>query len=363
VSNDIVTDNRVHKIAVTLGLNGYDVMVIGRELKDSPALTNRPYSTRRFRLWFNKGPLFYANLNFRFFVYLLCSKAHIVLSNDLDTLPACYAASRILRIKLVFDSHELFPEVPELVNRPGVKKIWLRIEKFLVPKVHDGFTVCNSIAGYYKNAYDVSFVTIRNLARFRHNKELVGIEKIKSTPIVIYQGELNLGRGLELDIESMQYLENTKLLILGDGDIKDNLKELVDDLGLNDRVEFRGRVPFEQLWQFTACADVGISLEENLGLNYQYALPNKLFDYIQARIPVVISDLPEMRSVIEQYRIGKILGERTPQHLAEILRELIYSRQHDRNLISDIECAARELCWEREEDKLISLFKRVRISI
>jgi glycosyltransferase involved in cell wall biosynthesis len=257
----------------------------------------------------------------------------------------------------------LFPEVPELVDRPGVRKIWLRIEKLIVPKVQYGFTVCNSIAGYYKNAYGVAFVTIRNLARFRYEKEFLRIEKSKLTPIVIYQGALNLGRGLELAIESMQYLENTKLLILGDGDIRENLEELVDDLGLNNRVEFRGRVPFEQLWQFTASADVGISLEENLGLNYQYALPNKLFDYIQARIPVVISDLPEMRSVIEQYHIGKILKERTPLHLAEILRELIYMRQHDRKLASDIELAASELCWEREEDKLISLLKRVRISI
>jgi glycosyltransferase involved in cell wall biosynthesis len=307
--------------------------------------------------------LFYANLNIRLFFYLICSRAQIILSNDLDTLPACFAVSRIRRRKLVFDSHELFPEVPELVHRPKVRKIWMGLEKFLVPRVNYGLTVCDSIAEYYQKTYDVVFVTIRNLARFRYDHEFEGITGKKDKPVVLYQGALNLGRGLELAIESMQYLENAKLLIVGNGDIKEKLTELADDLGLMGRVEFLARVPFEQLWPYTASAEVGISLEEDLGLNYQYALPNKLFDYIQARIPVVVSDLPEMSSVVEHYRIGKILRERTPQKLAELIRESILARKKDKKLISDIELAARELCWEKEEDKLISLFKCVSISI
>jgi glycosyltransferase involved in cell wall biosynthesis len=362
VSNDIVTDNRIHKIALTLGLNGYEVTIVGRRLKGSLPLSDRPYSTKRFRLWFNKGPLFYLNLNICIFFYLLRSRAQIILSNDLDTLPGCYAASRILKKQLVFDSHELFPEVPELVHRPLVRKIWLYLESQLIRNIHYGFTVCNSIAEYYKNTYDVAFVTIRNMGRFRNDSEFKGVKKNTDTRIIIYQGALNLGRGLELAIESMKYLEGAKLWILGDGDIKLKLVKLAADLNLNDKVEFKGRVPIEALWHYTASADVGISLEENLGLNYQYALPNKLFDYIQARLPVAISDLPEMKAIVDRYHIGKVLEDRNPYNLADTLRELLDNMKNSTKFSSNIELAARELCWEREEDKLISLFKCVSIS-
>jgi glycosyltransferase involved in cell wall biosynthesis len=362
VSNDIVTDNRIHKIAVTLGLNGYVVKIVGRRLRNSHALSKRPYAAKRFRLLFNKGPLFYFFLNVRIFFYLLGTRANIILSNDLDTLLGCFLASRITRRQLVFDSHELFPEVPELVNRPRIKKIWLMLERYLICRIHYGFTVSNSIAEYYKKTYDVAFVTIRNLGRFRYDNEFEGIVKEKDTRIILYQGSLNVGRGLELAIESMQYIEGAKLRILGGGDIKANLIRLTEKLRLQDKVEFIGRVPMDLLWKYTASADVGISLEENMGLNYMYSLPNKLFDYIQARIPVIISDLPEMRAIIDWYQIGKVLEERTPQKLAGTYREVFGNLTNNKKFISKIELAARELCWEREEDKLVSLFKCVSIS-
>jgi glycosyltransferase involved in cell wall biosynthesis len=362
VSNDIVTDNRVHKIAMSLCHNGYDVTVVGRRLKSSIPLSGRPYPVRRFRLWINKGPLFYANLNLRIFLFLLRCRKQIILSNDLDTLPACYAASRILRSKLVFDSHELFPEVPELVHRPRIKKFWSTLENILVRKIHFGLTVSDSIAGYYSISYNVPFITIRNLAPFRPVSDFEGMTKNRGPSIVIYQGSLNLGRGLELAIESMLYLENTELWILGDGDINTRLVGMVADLGLNGKVEFKGKVPIEQLWQYTARADVGISLEEDMGLNYQYSLPNKLFDYIQARIPVIVSDLPEMRTIVENYRIGEVLRERTPKRLAEMIREITGKMINYKEYGSAIDIAAQDLCWEREEDKLLSLFKRVCVS-
>ena len=137
------------------------------------------------------------------------------------------------------------------------------------------------------------------------------------------------------------------------------LKHLAKKLNLSEKVEFIGRLPLEKLWKYTANASIGISLEENLGLNYQYALPNKLFDYTQARIPVIISDLPEMTSIVKKYKIGKVLVERTPEKLALLIQEMLKEEVVQNEYATNLELAARELCWEKEEDKLIKLFRCV----
>jgi glycosyltransferase involved in cell wall biosynthesis len=357
VSNDIVTDNRIHKIALSLEANGYQVTVVGRKLRKSEKRLNRQYKIRRFRLWFNKGPLFYLNLNIRLFFYLLFIDTRIILSNDLDTLLSCSMAARLSRKQLVFDSHELFPEVPELVHRPRVRKIWQMLEKKLVSKIKYGFTVSPSIAEFYFNTYGVRFEVIRNLGNFRFDYEFEGIEKPEDRKVIIYQGALNLGRGLEILIESMQHVNGAKLQIIGSGDVASKLKRLTKKLNLEDKVKFIGRLPHERLWKYTASASIGISIEENLGLNYQYALPNKLFDYIQARIPVIISDLPEMTNIVNKYNIGEVLVERTPQKLTQLIQGLMNEEVVKTKYSSNLELAARDLCWEKEEDKLIKLFK------
>ena len=359
VSNDIVTDNRVHKIAASLEANGFMLMVVGREFSHSKKLITRSYTIKRFRLWFNKGPLFYANLNIRFFFFLLRADVDIILSNDLDTLPAGWLAAKLRRKKLVFDSHELFPEVPELVRRPVVRSIWLLIERILIKRISYGSTVSDAIANHYNNKYNKPFVVIRNVGRFHNDTDFEGIIKDDDKKTIIYQGALNVGRGLELAIQSMMHVENIRLQIIGDGNIREKLEKLVSDLGLDNKVEFVGRIPLEELWEYTAKAHLGISLEEDLGLNYQFALPNKLFDYIQARIPVVVSDLKELSAMVDRYAIGKILTDRTPDKLGEVFTIMLEDELTKGVYYTNLEIAARELCWEREEEKLIELFKRV----
>jgi glycosyltransferase involved in cell wall biosynthesis len=357
VSNDIYTDNRVHKIVCTLLTNGYQVTIVGRKFKKSKSLSDRPYQTHRFRLTFNSGPLFYVNLNIRLLFYLLFAKVDIVLSNDLDTLPACWLASSLRRKTLVFDSHELFPEVPELLGRPFVKKIWQMLEKSLIKRIDAGITVCSSIAEYYKEKYGITFEVVRNVSKLKKVDKLQLPKNNTETKKIIYQGALNIGRGIELAISSMQYIDNTILVIAGTGDIDEELKALVNKLSLGEKVNFTGRLSYDELGEYTRDADIGISLEEDLGLNYRYALPNKLFDYIQARIPVIVSDLPEMKSVIDSYDIGEILYKRTPEDLAEIMNTMLKDLIPSGKYKVMLETAANELCWEKEELKVISLFK------
>ena len=140
VINDLVTDNRVHKVAVSLQRMGFEPLLIGRMLPESLPV-ERSYFTYRMKLVFRKGPLFYLGYNLRLFFYLLKSDTEVFVANDLDTLPANYLISRIKRKPLVYDSHEYFTEVPELIGRPVVRAIWKGIERLLVPQVDAAYTV------------------------------------------------------------------------------------------------------------------------------------------------------------------------------------------------------------------------------
>ena len=139
VTNDISTDQRVHKVCQSLESMGFEVILWGRKLSFSQVLY-RSYTTKRMTLLFSSGPLFYLEYNFRLFLILLFSKSHLLLSNDLDTLLANFLVSKCKGIPLVYDSHELFPEVPELQNRSFVKSIWEKLEYFLLPKLEYTYT-------------------------------------------------------------------------------------------------------------------------------------------------------------------------------------------------------------------------------
>ncbi|NJK85562.1 MAG: glycosyltransferase family 4 protein [Bacteroidales bacterium] len=173
--------------------------------------------------------------------------------------------------------------------------------------------------------------------------------------IIIYQGSVNVGRGLERMIEAMRYIENAHFVIVGEGDILSELEKKVKDDQLSDKVTFMGRIPVSALHYYTVEADLGISLEENLGLNYYYALPNKLFDYIQARVPVLVSDFPEMAEVVNRYKIGRTTLISDPKQLAVILHEMLTDEGCRESWKLNLQHAADELCWENEENKLFDL--------
>ncbi|MCK5907542.1 MAG: glycosyltransferase, partial [Flavobacteriales bacterium] len=284
VTNDLVSDQRVHKMATSLTKFGYEVTLIGRKFKDSPYLV-REYKTKRISLFFNTKIWFYAEYNIRLFFYLLFHNFDIYVANDLDTILPNFIVSRIKRKKFVYDSHELFTEVVELNTRPLQKKIWLFIEKIILPKSKNNITVCKSIADYYKKKYGNKFSVIRNIPIFKNKTDTL-VNNNNEDKVVIYQGALNKDRGLELMIEAFAFIENAKFWIVGSGDVEQELKLLVDVLNLSDKVVFKGRMPLEDMPKITNKASLGLSLEEDTSLSYHYALPNKMFDYIQAGVPV-----------------------------------------------------------------------------
>jgi glycosyltransferase involved in cell wall biosynthesis len=358
VINDLVTDNRVHKVAVSLRKMGFEPVLIGRLLPESDSL-DRDYQTHRMKLLFRKGFLFYFEYNFRLFIHLLRSRIDVFVANDLDTLPANYLASRIKRKLLVYDSHEYFTEVPELIGRPFVKAIWIGLEQLLVPKVDAAYTVCDSIAEVYRDLYKIDFKVIRNLPVCIENRNPVHLTKMQDqSKIILYQGALNMGRGIEAAIRAMVHMEGAELWLAGYGDITDQLKELVEELRLESKVKFLGRLPLYLLQEVTHRADLGISLEEDLGLNYRFALPNKLFDYIQARVPVLVSNLPEMKKIVEHYKIGLIADTHQRKELAELMKTALFDQEKRKVWKQNLQIAAKELCWENEEEILKQVYQR-----
>ncbi len=328
--------------------SAYPVSLIGRKLPSRRVTVERPYMVRRFRLLFHRGFLFYACYNIRLFCYLVFRPVLLLVANDLDTLPANYLVSRIRRKPLLYDSHELFTEVPELVGRKFVKKCWLFLERKMLPRISHSITVSPSVASWYGSVYGIEMRVVRNLPQYCSKAYIDSIKTAEDPPVIIYQGALNRGRGLENLILSMMHLKDCRLNLLGDGDIREELEQLVRDKGLGDKVLFLGHRSFHELQQFTASAVLGISLEENIGLNYYYALPNKLFDYIQARIPVLVSDFPEMGRIVDEYKIGMKLAERDPGSVARTIDHMIRDRGERDRWLENMEKAAGDLCWEKE---------------
>lgn len=358
VSNDLVSDHRVHKVATTLCNRGYAVCVVGRMLPNSLPLPALPYQTKRMRLLCNKNMLFYAELNIRLFLLLLFSRFTIVTANDLDTLLGVYCAARLRRKQLVYDSHEYFTEVPELTNNPKAKRVWTAIESWIFPKLKHCMTVCDSIARIYEQKYAVPVAVVRNAPLLSQpHLSPPQLPHITVPHIILYQGAVNLGRGLERMIEAMHYIDNAALIIIGGGDLYSTLSSSVVHTPVASKVFFLGKIPFQQLPAYTQCATIGISLEEDLGLNYRYALPNKLFDYIHAHKPILVSDLPEMRAIVETYRCGEIVTDRTPEVLAKQIQTMLSNSELLATYSQNAAIAARQLCWEREQEVLLGVYE------
>ncbi|MEA2043023.1 MAG: glycosyltransferase [Bacteroidota bacterium] len=361
VINDTMTDVRVKKIARFIQTQGFEVLLIGIS-SDQIMETAGEIKTKQLKRIFKKGPLFYLEYNIRlFFVLLFLRKVRAFWANDLDTLTANASAAFIKQKPLIYDSHELFTELPELHSRPGVQKIWQLAEKLFIRRVKYMLTVCDSIAEYYKNKYKtVSPVVVRNVPEKRKTPHADYRQKLHlpiDKKIVIYQGVINIGRGIEELIEAAQYTSGIYFVIAGAGDISGLIKDRINTLGLSEKFKLTGRLPYEKLLEYTISADLGVSLEKNMGLNYYYALPNKMFDYIQASVPILVSRLPEMEKIVNQYGVGDFIESHEPKHLAEKIEEMLqkpsgfYSEQLKR--------AARELTWEIESEKLIPILKQL----
>ncbi len=350
----MATDQRVLKVAQTLQNMNYDILLVGRLLENS--LEVPQFKNHRMRLFFNKGVAFYTEYHVRLFIYLLFTKADVLVANDLDTLLPNFLISKIKGSKLVYDSHEYYTEVPELQNNPIKKKIWLMVERFIFPKLQNVFTVNKSIAEIYEKKYHVKVNVLRNFPRKKQlsfdTKEMLRIKLQLPTnkKIIILQGSgINVSRGGEEAVEAMQYCHNTVLYIIGSGDAIPDLKQMVGRLKLEEKVVFMGKLPYGQLVQYTAAADVGLTLDKDNNMNYRYSLPNKLFDYFLCGTPVIASKLVEIEKIYHQFNFGLLINSVTASQVAEAINSIDTSSNTYKKWLQNIKEASELLCWENEE--------------
>ena len=362
VTNDLYTDQRVDKICNWLVSQNHEVLLVGRLRKNSLPLPEKSYQTKRMRLLFDKGALFYAEYNWRLFLLLVFRKKDCLLSNDLDTLLANFMAQKLSsKAALVYDSHEYYTEVPELVARPKVKKVWESIEKRIFPKLKHVYTVNDSIAGFYRDKYKVHINVIRNISlKFKANEKLLSKEELGlplDKNIIILQGAgINVDRGAEEMIEAMQFIEGAIFLIVGDGDVVPDLKNYVAVHKLSDKVIFKGRQPYMTMMNYTIHADLGLSLDKANNLNYKYALPNKLFDYIHTTTPIACSNTVEVSKIVREENAGIVISSHEPKTIAKEIQQLLDDKARLDQLKLNCKNAAQHLNWENESKKLQNIY-------
>ena len=363
VINDLVTDNRVNKTCMALIECGYDVTLVGRKLSNSLPIPNWTFKTIRLKMIFKKGPLFYFFFNLRLFFVGLINKTDLFYANDLDTLAPMFLLSKLKKKPLIYDSHELFCEVPELKSSRIKKSIWQKLEGYIIPKLKTCITVNVSIAKIYEAKYNVPFYIIRNISDFDQTfipKSRVQLSLPEDKKIILLQGAgINVDRGAEELIDAMEFVQNAVLYIIGSGDVWENLKQKVSfNKSIQNKVVLINKLPKSELINYTFNADIGLSIDKNTNLNYLYSLPNKIFDYIQAEIPILASRLPEIENIILQYKIGDFIDDHNPKTIANKLNEMLYSQQLS-SYKKYLAIAKKEITWKSEKEKLLTIIKNI----
>lgn len=363
VTNCICFDQRVLKMAEVVNQLNCNVTIIGRRKDHQCESMAVPFNTRRFRMIFKKGFLFYKFYNIRLFFYLLFHKFNVLVANDLDTLLPNFFVSKLKHLPLIFDSHEYFTGVPEIQNRPFVKWVWTTIEKMIFPRLKYVMAVSDSISIQYERQYGIRPVTIRNCARSSaeikgYLKKELGISD-DHLLLILQGGGINIDRGGEELIEAINRIEKVSLIIVGSGDVLPVLKEKVINLSLSDRIRFIPKQPLNELIKYTKSADVGLSLDKDTNLNYRFSLPNKLFDYISAGIPVITSDLPEVKKIVEESRCGIIIQTVTPEEICKAIIKLRDDLVLLNRLKQNAVIASGTLNWDLESKKVVNFYKDI----
>lgn len=363
VYNDLMHDARVFKEACTLIDAGHAVTVVGMRAAGTAPLTgwDRVDVTR-----LDVGS--HASLRLRYVRFWRSAYRHLVHerpdaihAHDLDALPPAWMAARLLAIPLVYDAHELWTELPSLVGRPVMRGVWEAIATAIVPRTDAVITVADGIAEELAKRYRVRPIVLRNLPERRDPPQPVPLREIvgcgAGTALLIYQGSLMTGYGVDRAIATMAHLPGAHLVIIGGGPLAGHLREQASRSIASGRITFLPPVPFAELPRYTAAADVGLFLGESAGLNLQLSLPNKLFEYIAAGIALVSTDWPETGRLVRHYGVGRLVPPGAPpEEIAAAVEQVVGERE---TLAGNCRRAREELVWERDAGRLVECYERL----
>lgn len=272
---------------------------------------------------------------------------------DLDTILPCLFVSKLKSIPRVYDAHEYFTEMKELWTRPGVQKIWRTVEKFSVPKFKHGYTVSQGLAELFNEKYGRNYIAVRNLPLLRPLDKFVQREKF-----LVFQGAVNEARGFEYLVPAMKNIPY-KLVVCGDGNFMDQLKKLIEENGVQHKVELKGMMLPEDMRPIAQKAALGLGLAEKEGLNQFHALPNKFTDYIHAGLPQIAMNFPEYQKINNQFKVAILLDSLSVESVIDAINKTMA----DEKLLYELEqnaLNAREVYnWQHEEKILVDFYYRL----
>lgn len=342
----------MERICASLQRAGHEVTLVGRVKTTSKELVERPYAQHRIWCQYESGKAFYAEYNYRLVRELSSWDYDVICAVDVDTLAAGAALTRADRHKLVFDAHEWFHMTPEVVNRPVIRGFWKGLARTFIGRTDLRYTVAPLLADKLEEDYGRPFATVRNLP-WRSDFPPAPVPAKK---IILYQGMLNPGRGLEVAIAALDFLPDCELWLAGSGPEEGELRRCSELLEEPGRVKFLGFVDPAKLPELTRKAWLGLNLLDAVSPSYLYSLANKALDYVQAGVPSVQMDFPEYRGLQERYGCYALLRELKTELLVQKISQLASDQSSYDRLRKNCLAAAPELCWEREEQVLLDLY-------
>jgi glycosyltransferase involved in cell wall biosynthesis len=359
VISDLTTDQRVIRICTTLQQMGFEVFVVARSFNNSLPLDNYNFSATRIKCFFRKGIMQYAEFNFKLFFKLAFTKTDYFLANDLDVLIPNFILSKIRSKKIFYDTHEYFTGVPELKNSHLKRKTWKFFEDWIFPKLPVVYTINESVKNKYQEEYNKEMTVVRNVPfTTTQAKALLPIALQNKTILLLQGAGINVGRGgLEL-LEAMKHLpSHFYLLFVGSGTQWEDIKAKRIAWNLQHNTEMIDKVAPAKLKEYTSWAHIGFSLDSFDDLNCLYNLPNKIFDYIHASVPIIATGIPEVKRIVEGYNCGICLDNYKPENIANAVLALVTDKDRYAQYKNNCIAAAKELCWENESEKLKTIYK------
>lgn len=350
VTNDLNYDQRMIRICTALTEAGYDVTLVGFKRRNSKPLQQRPFKQKRIPIIAEKGKLLYADYWVKLFFLLFFSKADAFCAIDLDTILPVMYASKLRRVKRVYDAHELFTELKEVIARPAVHRMWMWIERHCVPRFSVGYTIGECYAEEFRRRYGVQYQVVRNATVLRPLRIPEKPERI-----ILYQGWVNVGRRFEELIPAMQYVD-ARLVVCGEGNFYKEAKELATRYGVQHKVDFKGYVPPEELRNYTLAAWIGITLFEDTSLSNRLSMANRFFDYMHSGVPQICNLYPEYQKVNERYTVATLLDDPSPENIAAALNRLLHDDTYHQHLVNNCLQAREVYCWQREVDTLLMVY-------
>lgn len=356
-TSEIEHDSRILNEAAALAKK-YDLTILAKKY---PIKTNQIQRSFKVKLiGYVKMPSFLLSILSSFFSLIRASfreNPDIYHSHDLDGLLCTWPAALLKGKILIYDSHELWSQNYPFSNLRGLQPLLGPLEKTLMLKVSKGITVNQSIADYLKKRYHKDFLSLRNLSDVKRNKTGISLsKKFPGKKTILHLGGADEGRGLEQIIQASKFLsKNIVVVFLGGGKTEAQAKEMAKEIGAKN-IEFLPAVLPSEIISSIKEADLGLALTQKASLSYYYSLPNKLFQYIAAEIPILGSNFPEFKKVIEKYQIGEVINPSSPKAIAEKI-QLMIKESNQKKYRRNLKGLANEFDWLKESEKLVRFYE------